>query len=104
VLRERVRRQGLDPELGHCALLVDGQCSVYEQRPLICRSHGLAVGLEDGDELVIDHCHLNYRSEAPPGESVLMLDAVNRPLAMLAELWTTGGGRVELAALASEDS
>ncbi|MCA9708621.1 MAG: YkgJ family cysteine cluster protein [Myxococcales bacterium] len=46
-LRERVRIQGRDPDLPHCALLVDGQCAVYEQRPLICRSHGLPIAAED---------------------------------------------------------
>ncbi len=103
--RERVRQQGHDAELGHCALLIDGRCSVYEQRPMICRSHGLPVGFQDPDDaqgVFVDHCPLNFVDAEVPVESVLMLDAVNRPLAVLAELWNRGAPRVALADLATE--
>jgi Fe-S-cluster containining protein len=96
-LRERIREQGRDAELGHCALLVEGRCSVYEQRPMICRSHGLAVVTEDGVE---DHCALNYVDVQVPRASVLVLEAVNRPLSVMAEMWTAGGRRVGLDELA----
>ena len=47
-LRTRVRLQADDPAHAHrCALLVDGKCAVYAQRPLICRSHGLPVLVPD---------------------------------------------------------
>ena len=36
----------LGSEIGEpCALLVLGRCSVYDQRPLICRAFGAAEGL-----------------------------------------------------------
>lgn len=106
-LRDRVRTQGLDGALEACALLVDGRCTVYEQRPLICRSHGLPIAVRDPDDppsapLRLDHCPLNFRDASPPRASVLVLDAVNRPLAVLAELRAPGQPRVELAALAAE--
>lgn len=97
-LRERVRTQGHAPERERCALLVEGRCSVYAARPLICRSHGLAVVADAG---VVDHCPLNYVDQEVPRASMLVLDAVNRPLAVMAQLWD-GGARVELAALARE--
>ncbi|MCA9661596.1 MAG: YkgJ family cysteine cluster protein, partial [Myxococcales bacterium] len=103
-LRARVRAQAGDP--GHrdrCALLVDGRCAVYSARPLICRSHGLPVAVDEEDGgLRLDCCPLNFRGEGddavspdgarrrfepqPPRESVLRLAAVNQPLAVLAEL------------------
>lgn len=83
-LRARIRRQADDPaHADRCALLVDDRCSVYGERPLICRSHGLPV-LADGR---VDHCPLNYASGSPPAASVLKLDAVNQPLAVIATLW-----------------
>lgn len=93
-LRDRVRMQADDP--GHqdrCALLVGGRCAVYDQRPLICRSHGLPVlaadpGAAPGAPLQLDHCPLNFTDDPPPRASMLRLDAVNQPLAMLARLWT----------------
>ena len=91
-LRARVRQQADDPaHQHHCALLVDGRCTVYAQRPLICRSHGLPVLVPDPTEpasLRLDHCPLNFTREPPPRASMLRLDAVNQPLALLARLWT----------------
>ncbi len=101
-LRRRVRQQADDPaHQHHCALLVDGRCSVYDQRPLICRSHGLPV-LATSDPIDpadppsaprVDHCPLNFVDQPPPRASILRLEAVNHPLAVLASLWstTTGG-------------
>jgi uncharacterized protein len=118
-LRQRVRERGLDPQLRACALLVDGRCTVYEQRPLICRSHGLPIGVRESDEpgsaLRIDHCPLNFRDQpadhepGPHGDrgipraSVLVLDAINQPLAVLAELSAPGQPRVDLAQLAAAE-
>jgi uncharacterized protein len=102
--RSRIRAQAHDREATACALLVDGRCSVYEQRPLICRSHGLPVAVPDPDDprgpLAVDHCPLNFQEIAPPRPSVLVLDAINRPLAVLAELTSPGAGRTALADLA----
>jgi hypothetical protein len=108
-LRARIRAQADDPaHQHHCALLVDGACAVYAERPLICRSHGLPIAVAD-PEPRIDHCPLNFRDQPPPRESVLRLDAVNQPLAVIASLWEQDGQpedrpptRVELADLARE--
>lgn len=95
-LRERLREQADSPQhADRCALLVDGRCSVYEVRPLICRSHGVPV-LADG---AVDVCPLNFSEHEIPRASVLNLDALNEPLAMIAQL-AHDGTRVELAALA----
>jgi hypothetical protein len=118
-MRERIREQGRDPHASACALLVDGLCSVYAERPLICRSHGLPIAAPDPDDpegpLTLDHCPLNFRElgrelrpdpglgrdATPPRASVLILEAVNRPLAVLAELDSPGAARVALADLAA---
>ncbi|PRQ05903.1 Flagellin N-methylase [Enhygromyxa salina] len=108
-LRQRIREQGqAEPEgSSACALLVDGRCSVYAQRPLICRSHGLPIAVPDparpDGPLTVDHCPLNFVDDPPPRASVLILDAINRPLAVLAEITAPGQARVELAALARDE-
>jgi Fe-S-cluster containining protein len=106
--RRRIRDRGLDDELDACALLLDGRCSVYEQRPLICRSHGLPIGVRETDEpgapLRLDHCPLNFSDGRDiPRASVLVLDAINQPLSVLAELTARGQPRVDLAQLAAFD-
>jgi hypothetical protein len=107
-LRERIAEQGRDDASPSCALLIDGRCSVYEQRPLICRSHGLPVAVPDLERpdgpLRVDHCPLNFVDVPPPRPSVLILDAVNRPLALIAELSAPGQPRVDLAELATADT
>ncbi len=125
-LRQRVREQATDPDHSdRCALLVDGRCAVYASRPMICRSHGLPVAVRGADgETELDCCPLNFHDErderderdvgapqprrfspAPPPASVLRLEAVNQPLALLAQLWSEASGpaplRVELAQLAA---
>jgi Fe-S-cluster containining protein len=99
-VRERVRVQGLDESATACALLVDGRCSVYEERPIICRSHGLPIRIEEDGESRVDVCRLNFVGISAPAPSVLVLDAVNAPLALIGRMW--GGERISLAALAAE--
>ncbi len=102
-LRARVRAQGHDPHRSICALLVDDRCAIYEERPLICRSHGLPVRatLDDGSH-ADSVCPLNFTEHTPPRASVLALDAVNAPLSVMAQMWDGSADRVELAVLAGE--
>lgn len=98
--RARVRAQALaEDERDRCALLVDGRCTVYDDRPLLCRSHGLPV---IGPDAQVRGCELNFPSAEPPAKSVLELSAVDAPLSIMATMWD-GGTRVPLAALAAED-
>ncbi len=100
-LRARVRAQADAPAAQrHCALLVDDRCSIYPQRPLICRSHGLPVVADDRTPDKVDACPLNFRDTAPPPASRLRLAAVNQPLAVLTELWSPRAPRVPLTELA----
>ena len=63
-----------------CALLVDGRCAVYAERPTICRTHGLAIrysapeGLSgdlQADPGVASCCELNFVQQPPPAHTVL---------------------------------
>lgn len=104
-LRARIRRQADDPEHSQiCPLLVDDRCSVYDARPLICRSHGLPVLVNTDAGPAVSVCPLNFDAQEIPGASILNLEALNAPLAVLAELRHAGAPRVGLDALArSED-
>lgn len=102
-LRHRVREQGVEPERRACALLVDDRCSVYDERPIICRSHGLPVRatLDDGSTHT-SVCPLNFVDTVAPAASTLSLDAVNAPLSVLGRMWDPDGERVAIAVLAAE--
>ncbi len=47
-----------------CPLLIDDQCSIYNSRPIICRTQGLPLlyEAEDGN-LEVDFCPLNFTAE-----------------------------------------
>jgi len=71
-----------------CPLLMDDRCSIYESRPLICRTQGLPLLIESEDgEQEVDFCPLNFTE---PGaiddldeDHLVPLDALNLRLALL---------------------
>ena len=67
-----------------CPLLVDGLCTVYESRPLICRTHGLPILIEDEKGRRVDFCRLNFSGvESLPGGSIINLETLNSALAAI---------------------
>ena len=80
-----------DPEVragARCVMLDgDGRCAVYAARPLICRTHGPAVRLPEGQ---LSWCDLNFAdltpeavTEAVPADGILDLELLNRMLALI---------------------
>ncbi len=45
-----------------CFFLKDGSCTIYDARPIICRTHGypLLYMNETGDQWQLSHCELNF--------------------------------------------
>jgi Fe-S-cluster containining protein len=68
-------------EEGPCPFLRKGLCRVYEDRPIICRTHGLPILTEAGGERRVDFCPENFRDMASlPGSGIVNLDALNQAL------------------------
>jgi Fe-S-cluster containining protein len=94
VQQARIRQQAKDVQEREargehvaCPLLVDNLCSVYESRPLICRTQGLPLLYEaDDGAQEIDFCPLNFASDAAiaelADEHLVPLDLLNLKLAM----------------------
>lgn len=98
VARRAAAAEKDDPHHGkRCAFLdAAGACTIYEVRPLICRTHGMPVKYktEDG-ALARDVCPLNFTSTpvaSLPEQDVLHLDTVNTILALLNEQFAPGQG------------
>ena len=73
-----------------CPLLIDGLCSVYTTRPVICRTQGLPLAYVDEERQTIEvsACGLNFPDDhvfAP--EDLLFLDPFNLRLAELNQAW-----------------
>ncbi len=81
--RAQVARQAAALEQGTsdtlCPLVLQGRCSVYAQRPLICRTHGLPLRFGDSVEV----CSLNFTEGDPPADALVDAEAVNDELVAL---------------------
>ncbi|MCK6525748.1 YkgJ family cysteine cluster protein [Myxococcota bacterium] len=81
---------------GHCPMLVDGRCSIYEDRPRTCRTYDCrvfaATGLEAGeaDKARINAQAARWRFEAGEEEDTRGLDAARRAAKGLARLAARG--------------
>lgn len=72
----------------------EGACSIYEARPLVCRSHGAPLQFRDPESKKFeealrfrDVCPLNFKEKdlgKLPVEDVLNLDTINTLLSLLA--------------------
>jgi len=96
------------PTAQKCPLLRGGECSVYPARPVICRTHGLAVRYRRNG--VMASCIVNFAGrdlDALEPQAVLDMDRVNDNLlrlnlafCRLRGIEERAGARVSLAQLA----
>lgn len=69
-----------------CLLLLDNLCQVYDARPVICRTQGLALGYidEDAGTIEVSACPLNFPEDYPLShDDLLYMDQFNSRLAEL---------------------
>ena len=67
-----------------CAFLHEEACTIYEARPLICRSQGLAMKFKEEEAEYLDICPLNEDMlEELTEKEVLNLDLLNMILVQL---------------------
>ena len=68
---------------GACSFLYNDRCSIYEARPIICRTQGAPLFIQA--ENVLDYCPLNFKEGDPPKEDWLNLDRLNTLLSFAAK-------------------
>jgi uncharacterized protein len=88
LLKEQVFNINKHAKKTECKFLVNKECSIYENRPIICRTHGypLARFNEEYDAYDISHCHLNFIGfplEKFKSSNVYFEDENNRKLYLL---------------------
>lgn len=77
-----------------CSFLKDDACTIYEARPLICRSQGLAFKFQETGTSYIDICPLNDELLATITEKeILNLDLLNLILSQMENLNSLGTQR-----------
>lgn len=81
---ERADRASRDPE-APCPILEDGACALYPHRPVLCRTHGLALLVPETGSVSI--CPHNFQGLARiEGPFVLDLGPLNQILASIHHL------------------
>lgn len=71
-----------------CVFLINNRCSIYNERPIICRTHGYPLVRlnEEAEAYEVSFCELNFKSfplEKFHSENVFQEDLVNSKLFML---------------------
>ncbi len=67
-----------------CPLLHEGLCQIYGVRPLICRTHGLPLMVQEEAGQRVDFCPENFQGlESLPADAVLSLDTLNQTLSAI---------------------
>ncbi len=86
------RRAASAAKEGACPLLADdGACLLYDDRPVICRTHGLPIIFEREGERRVDFCPNNFKGISTlPGDAALFLDRINETLSAVNRLFTEG--------------
>lgn len=91
----RKRAEAADPAAPRCPMLDEtGQCEVYEARPLVCRTQGLALSYPEGvippeavsaraGEADVTWCPLNFTEAPPAAADVLDAERVDQMLALI---------------------
>lgn len=87
-----------------CPLLSDERCPLYAARPIICRTHGLPLLVEDEHGRRVDRCPRNFTGlDTLPGSAIIALETLNQALVVanrhfLTSCFPDGGlsGRIAL--------
>jgi len=77
-----------------CAFLRNDACTIYEARPLICRTQGLALQFKDNLETFLDICPLNEAMlDTVKTSEIMNLDLLNQILAEIERMDANGSIR-----------
>jgi uncharacterized protein len=49
-----------------CVFLIEGLCTIYKSRPVICRTHGLPLLFMGEDQWELSYCELNFTGRNMP--------------------------------------
>lgn len=74
-------------ESENCPFLVEDLCTIYEDRPVICRTHGLPLlnFFSETNDYHISHCDLNFKSHSGnfTKEIILNMETINETLRLI---------------------
>lgn len=67
-----------------CPLLADKACLLYDQRPVICRTHGYPIYMEKDGTPLVDFCPKNFKGVTSfPKDALIGIEQLNTLLAAI---------------------
>ncbi|MCB9643769.1 MAG: YkgJ family cysteine cluster protein [Myxococcales bacterium] len=87
--KQRTRERLADYRAGQrelCPLLEEGGCQVYDARPVICRTHGYGVMLQDDEGAFLSWCELNFDEIAPSADVAFNVEHLNTVLSVMTRM------------------
>jgi Fe-S-cluster containining protein len=86
-----------------CAALdADGRCRIYAARPVVCRSHGVPIRMQQGSLPVVQACHRNFTRTEPAPDCILDQTTLSALTLAVDRAAGHDGSRIELARLLAE--
>ena len=95
-----LKKKTIEPEIGQdspneiCVFLKNSSCTIYQQRPIMCRTHGLPlVYANDNGEFELSACEFNFTDFDFDGftqENTLPQDKYNSKLFLLNRKFIAG--------------
>lgn len=80
-------------ERSRCPLLKDDRCLLYHARPIICRTHGLPILYQDGQQRRVDYCPRNdFSGMTLSGSQVVDVETLNSLLVAVNALFVDQAG------------
>lgn len=92
------QRRALADRGEHCAALdANGRCRIYAARPVVCRSHGVPIRMQEGSLPVIRSCFRNFTHTEPVSECILDQQTLSTLVLAVDRAAGHGGDRIDLA-------
>lgn len=94
------KRIALGARADRCvALDAAGRCSIYEARPVVCRSHGVPIRMREGSLPVVRSCDHNFTHAEPDADCILDQQTLS---ALVLAVNAGNSERIDLASLLRE--
>ena len=93
--KKHVVIQQLVEQNERCPLLIQQKCSIYQSRPLICRTHGLPIAYinDELESIEVSACPVNFPAEVNfEREGLLFMDPFNAKLAEINQKYADDNG------------
>ena len=78
------------------ALDAEGRCTIYDARPVVCRSHGVPIRMREGSLPVVRSCHRNFTQTEAAADCILDQETLS---ALVLAVNAGNSERIDLATL-----